>query len=255
MGIIHRASNPAEVFIETKTPGYPRLVFVGKGLLPGGNWVGKAAANDRSPKRTYVREIFEELSFDNSIVDPNEMTELFGAGNLGHPPEKRNIEASHAEIETLTTLKHNIAALAELNPFGLYLQHVPKWVFDSGDPENKAGDYFGAVSVFEIPLPDELWSDLIELQNRHGNLSNESQTFATSAQEIVEKGIQIGWGQDRILQKHFLLHGINQAVAMSLMAGISSIELVGCPLSTYDEYLQIFDIQKIPDGIQRPVAV
>jgi len=254
VGIIHRATNPGEVLIETKTPGYPRIIFVGKGLLPGGNWVGKAAANDGGPLGTYLREINEELSFGNSVVDPDEMDTLFGSGHLGHPPEKhlRLIEATLEDKETLFDIKDAITVNVEL--FGVFLQDVPKWVFNSGDPENKAGDYRGAVSVFSVPLPDKIWFQLVELQARYGNLSNESQTFMTSAEEIVEKKIQIGWGQDRVLQKHFLLHGIKGATKMSLMAGISSIELIGYPLSSYHEYLQIFDIQKIPDSIQRLVA-
>ncbi|MEK7181352.1 MAG: hypothetical protein AAB738_03420 [Patescibacteria group bacterium] len=251
MGIIYRKANPSQVFIETKTPGYPRKVMVGKGLLPGGNWVGKAAASDRSPRHTYEREIFEEFSFDNPVADPEEMIELFGTGNLGHAPEKRDIKASHPDISTLTTLKHNIAALSTLYPFGLFLQHVPKWVFDSGDPENKTGEYFGAVSVFEIPLPDELWNYLEELQLRYGNLSNEAQTLITSAEEIVARGYYIGWGQDRVLQRHFLRHGMNIATQMPLVAGISSIP-IGLPIATYTECFRVFDIEKIPEGIQRP---
>lgn len=252
VGIIYRESNPDQVFIETKTPGYPRKVMVGKGLLPGGNWVGKAATNDGGPLGTYIREIREELSFDNPSIEPEEMDEVFGTGHLGHAPEIRSVTASAKDIALLDMIKNNIEENAK--PFGIYLEYVPRWVFDSADPENKAGDFIGALSVFEVPLPEDIWGYLSSLQNTYLNLSSESQTVMTAVDQLVAKGWKIGWGQDRVLQEHFLRHGFKEAVEMSLMCGISAIK-IGTPMKTYAEYFKLFDVEKIPEGVERPVLV
>ena len=250
VGIIHRAVCPAHVFIEAKTPGYPRKVFVGKCLLPGGNWVGKFALDDASPIGTYRREIGEELSFGNPAVDPNEMSILFGDSHQGFEPKPRDIVATLEDIATLKTIVDAISANAR--PFGAFFQHTERRLFDMGDPRNTASSYCGVVSVFSVPLPDDEWFALLELQLKYGNLSNESQSIVTSVWEMTKNSIQTAWGQDRVLQKFWGDSGFDkEAAGMSLMPYSTTKEVDFS--NTYDDLLRSFDVERVPDGFVRPI--
>jgi hypothetical protein len=202
--------------METKTPGYPRKIYVEKGLLIGGNWVGPNAINDEGPKGTFLREVREKLSFNNSVVDPAEMAILFGTDHSGHSSTSRNITPTAEDEDALKKIIQAIEANAK--PFHAFIQEVEKSVFDMGDPKNKAGKYQGLTSVFEVPLPDDEWFALVDLQQKYGNISNESQSLITSVWKIVEKNIRIAWGQDIILQDFFVKHKlVDISLRMNLM--------------------------------------
>lgn len=248
VGIIHREACPGWVFMTTKTPGYPRRAYVGKGLFVGGNWVGPKAASDRTPLGTFIRELREEISFGNPVADPAEMDTLFGAGHLGHEPEPRNIVASNEDEVALAQIVAAIESCAK--PFGAFFQDIRRAVFDSGSPKNKAGDYHGLVHVFQAPLPDNIWFSLVDLQTKYGNLSNESQSVITSIWEIVEKRIQIAWGQDNVLADFFAENGFD-VDDMTMFANTETDRVA--PWESYDDLILKVDVEKIPDGIQRPV--
>ena len=248
VGIIHRAEVPGWVFIETKTPGYPIPNYVGKGLLIGGNWVRPNAAKDGGPLGTYIREIREELTFGNVAVDPEEMNVLFGTGHLGQPAALRNITPSPEDEAALATVVAAIEVRAE--PFGAFIQTVDRSVFDMGNPKNRTGDYLGLVSVFQVPLQDDEWFTLVDLQEKYGNLSNESQTLITSVWDIVAKGVRIAWGQDLVLQEFFLRQGYKEAQGMPLMP---RTQVEKTPFgSSYEECMGKYEIEKIPEGVVRP---
>ncbi|MFA6354569.1 MAG: hypothetical protein WCX12_02720 [Candidatus Paceibacterota bacterium] len=247
VGIIYRANQPGQVFLETKTPGYPVEVFVGKGLLLGGNWVGSVP--DKNPLETFQREIREELSFGNPAFDPQEVELLFGEKAIGHPSEVRNISPDPQDEIELEKIVSTICNGAK--PFGVFSQKVSRSLFDSGNLKNRADDHTGLISVFEVPLEDDTWLLLMNLQEKFGNLSNESQSTATSVWEILKRGIQLAWGEDRILMQHFLRHGIDEAAGMRLMPFIN-LKYWGPVADNYDTYLQSMEIEKIPNGVERP---
>lgn len=248
VGIVYRAKQPGHVLIETKTPGYPRKVFVGRGNLLGGNWVGKVK-EDQSPLGTFRREIREELSFGNPVLDSEEIQVLFGTGTIASPPQIRDISPNENDREALLRVVSAICDGAK--PLGAYLQVNSRDIFDVGDLRNKADGLTGLVSIFEVPLEEDVWFSLLDLQEKFGNLSNESQSTPTSVWEILERDIRIGWGQDRILMQHFLRHGIDEAIGMQLMPHIT-IKEWGPVAADYGTYLQALEIEKIPDGVERP---
>ncbi len=249
VGIIHRKEAPGEVLIEVKTPGYPVPAYVGKGLLPGGNWIGLNAKSDGWPFGTYWREIREEFSFGNPAVDTMEMDALFGAGHLGSPPKPRNIEASEWVKMALAETVQAIAFYAR--PFGAFVQKVQRPIFDMGNPNNTRNGYAGLCHVFSVPLPEEHWATLVKLQEQYGNLSNEAQTVFTSVREIVEKSMQIGWGQDVILKQFFYMQGLQkEASGMALMPHTTVEERPFC--SSYRQCMGWYSIEKIPEGVVRP---
>lgn len=245
--------------METKTPGYPREIFVGKGLLPGGNWVGKSALLDGSPLGTFRREIWEELSFGNPSINSDEMNSLFGTGHLGHEPKPRNITATPKDEEAL---KKVVSAIKKLTtPFAAFLQKIDRVVFDMGNPKNEAGHYKGLVSVFSVHLPDDIWFLLVDLQEKYGNLSNESQSLITSFWEIKRRGIQLGWGHDQILETFFFEELFNRFETTSPSGTPENEEISLMPYTEvgrqvfcdkYEKYLKNFEPAKVPDGIKLP---
>jgi hypothetical protein len=198
---------------------------------------------------TYIREIQEELSFGNPAVDPKEMDVLFGKGHVGHPPALRDIHPIPEDEVALTKLVQSV--LLHATPFGAFVATAERSVLDMGNPKNKMGDYSGLVSVFSVPLPDDEWFALVDLQAKFGNLSNESQSIVTSIWEIAEKGFKIAWGQDRILRDFFSQHGFSkEADTMLLMPYTRVHEVSFC--DTYEGYMREYDIDKIPEGVVRP---
>ncbi len=244
-GIIHQASAPANLLLDVKTPGYPILTYVGAGLLPGGNWVRPNATNDRTPLGTYRREILEELTLENAAFDQEEMNELFGKGHLGHAPTARNIKATSEDKQILADIVTVIHSRAK--PYGAFIQTVEKSIFNMKNPQNKQGRYEGLCHVFTVPLSDQEWSSLVDLQHRFGNISNEAQSMVTSLEDIIAKNIPIGWGQDRILKKFFKEHGLSEADQMLLMSNTQA-EQVSFE-NSYDEVLKRYQVEKIPEGV------
>ncbi len=246
VGIIHQASDPANVFIEMKTPGYPTLAYVGKGNLIGGCW----EKQDRTTLETWQRETLEELTLGNPAIKSEEMDELFEKGHLRRHSALFNITPTAGDKERLVEIVTAICSHAK--PYAAFVQTVARSVFDSANPKNTRGNYEGLCHVFSVPLPDDQWQPLVELQQRYGNLSSEAQGFITSLEDIVAKNIRIGWAQDRILQRFFLDHDLGQANQMPLMPDTNAEEV---PFEeSYDGVLKKYDVEKIPKGFVRPNA-
>lgn len=244
VGIIYRASDPTQIFLEKKTAGYPRKIFLA-GLLIGGNWIGEKGASDRNPLETFRREIKEEITFEKP---PSSFQEF----NLIHSENHRgSYRVTGSEIWTptfkdrdrLNNLKNEI--IVSCQPFWDFVQRVPEEVFRRAEPDYNKGDYCGLCSVFQAGLSEGQWKILIDLQEKSGNLSNESQTVITSLSEIVSSGFRIGWCQDRMLQSFFLSRGFKEANDMPLIPGVEAI-WVGRPKNSYENYLSIYDVAKRP---------
>lgn len=244
VALIYRANNPSKILLEVKDCGHP-LKLVHNQLCPiGGNWIGPAATNDRNPLATCRREIMEELTHLRSIRDANDLVELGMADAQRFaptPPSKVSITSY--DIAQLNLLKHVICS--GLVPFGSFLNNIPKSALDATDPKNQKPGFMSLVSYFTVGLDEAEWTILEILQDKTGNLSNESVTRITTLDEIVRTGTLTAFAHDRVLRGFFLSHGFDQARNLPLVPGLESIP-VGMPLSTYSEYMEHYQIEKKP---------
>lgn len=244
VGIIYLDSDPSKIFSDMKDGTYPRKAFRMKLLCLGGNWIGDAAKADPSPIHTFCREVHEELSFSKPISSTLELAKLFA----DHVAENYVVEGKDVPITEddrfdLATVKAEIRGRAE--PFGDFYQFVPRVIFDRADSNNKAGDYQGLCSVYTAAISLQTWEKLCRIQEKFGNLSNESITVVTSLDEIVRTGWQTAWGHDRILKEFFLSKGLKTAQNFPLIPDIQ-VERLGMPLASYNEYLAAYDVAKHP---------
>jgi len=246
VGIIYRASDPSQVFLEIKDAGYPRKVFVGMGCLIGGNWAGEAAKNDLSPIDTFRREVEEELSFENALVDPIELKQLHDVTDLKSLDigrRRSNVTPIHLDLYVLKILVKTIKERAA--PYRVHIVTVPERVFRRGESKYSKGDVKTLVSYYTIGLAEFEWAFLAALHQKFGNLSNESITLITSLDEIVEMGFQVSWGHDQALRMFFLDHGFEKARKMAMVPGITT-RYLGQPANSYKTYLERFKFLVCP---------
>lgn len=240
--IIHKASDPSQLFIEMKDGGYPWKAIRNTGCTQGGNWVGEHARADTGPLQTLQRELREELSFNRPVRDSEELQALFDTGEAGgSPPPVENVTTADAR----SLLRFTEAMLDRVLPYGTFLTTVNRALLDAADAENGQDTFTMLVAYFSVGLADQEWQELVGLQEKFGNLSNESLSRLTSLHEIVEKEIPIAFGHDRVLQSFLLARGFGKARDMVLMPHVECV-FAGPPADSYDEYLHRFDVQRTP---------
>jgi hypothetical protein len=246
VAIIYRLVDPSQIFIEMKDDGHP-IRLVRRQLCPiGGNWIGKGAKWDSGPQATVLREVtMEELSFDHPSRDSVELVEL------GHttdtvftaPTKRTDMEVSQEDKADMDTLKSVIQN--SLTPFADFLDTVSKDAMDSVDPANKREGFTVLSSYFTVGLDEEIWAKLVCLQEKFGNLSNESVTLITSLSKIIESNTYTAFGHDRPLQMFFASHGLADAAKLPLAEGVNSL-FIGAPRSSYADYAGDFTAAKKP---------
>jgi len=244
VGIIFRAANPAEIFIEMKDDGHP-IKLVRRQLCPiGGNWIGKGAVNDTNTLSTFRRELGEELSFEHPVRDSIELN-LMGMSSTEHfePVPQTSVEITDVDRERLNRLKD--AIIKSAMPFGDYLNTVTKLALDSADSENKRDGFTTLSSYFVVSLSEDSWEILLGLQKKFNNLSNESLTMVTSLDEIIRTKTKTAFSHDGALKDFFLNHGLSVAKDLPTVSGCYS-EKVGLPLSSYEAYLEQYEVAKKP---------
>ncbi len=244
VGIIYRASNPSQIFIEVKDDGHP-IKLVRRQLCPiGGNWIGEAAKEDSNTFATFQRELNEELSFDRPIRNAEELA-LMGMAEAATfaPTPLSGVEITTQNIQDLNQLKETIRRSAV--GFGDFLNTVPKSAMDAVDPTNKRDSFTTLASYYTVGLGENDWHRLHMLQKKFGNLSNESITTVTSLDEIIRTKTRTAFGHDRVLQIFWRLAGFEDAKRLPLVPGLMS-EIMGMPFYSYDEYLEQYDVAKKP---------
>jgi hypothetical protein len=242
VGIIHRKKAPLQVLGEKKDGGHPIKHARGKLCLIGGNLTD---AGDRNTKHTFIREVNEEFSLSNRpIRDANELKSL-GIAETGkfEPTSLREGAIILPEdIADLEFVKQAISSSAV--PFGDYLITVPKSVLDSDDPSNTRLGFTTLSSYWRVPLNEDVWNCAVRLQKKYGNLSNESETLITSCQKIIEEVFYFAFGHGRAMKDFFSSKRAN-VKDFPLVPGLTSVH-VGMPLSSYEEYLELYEIERHP---------
>lgn len=245
VGIIFRAANPGEIFIEMKDDGHP-IKLVRRQLCPiGGNWIGKGAKDDGNPLETFKRELREEMSFGRPPRDSKELALMGMSAGVEHfeASPQRSVEVTNEDKENLEYVKRTI--LVSVTPFGDFLNTVSKTALDAADPDNKRDSFTTLTSYWAVPLDEIDWEMLLALQNKFENLSNESVTLVTSLDKIIKEGTKTAFAHDRVLQSFFLMRGLPAALELPLVPDLQSVWM-GSTLPTYEAYLERFEVTKKP---------
>jgi hypothetical protein len=243
VGIIFRASNPAQIFLEVKDDGHPIMLVRRQLCFIGGNWIGEGAKGDGNTLGTFKRELKEEICFERPMRDSVELNLLGQGGVEKFVPTPITTEATPADKINLKRLKGIIGGSAV--PFGDFVNTVEKAAFDAADPGNKLEGISALVSYWTVALSEDDWKGLLGLQMKFGNLSAESLTIITSLEEIIGTGTKTAFGHDRVLREFFLCRGLNMAKNLPLVPNIRS-EKVGVPLPAYEDYLARYEVVKKP---------
>lgn len=244
VGIIFPAHDPTYLFLEIKDDGHPIKLVRRQLCFIGGTWIGDNAKQDSNTFDTFRRELGEELSFERPVRDSIELNHL-GLSDVEcfAPIPQPTVTVTPVDREKLDYLKKIIVEYAI--PFGDFMNVISKNALDGADPTNKRDGFTALVSYWAVPLQEDVWGSLLELQRKFGNLSNESITLVTSLDEIIRTNTKISFGHDRVLKKFFLDFGLRGAQNLPLVPGIS-VQAVGMPLPTYQDYLAKFDVAKTP---------
>lgn len=244
VGIIFRASNPAEILMEIKDDSHPIKLVRHQLCFIGGNWIGEGAKGDINTFGTFKRELYEELSFDRLARDSVELNFL-GQADIEQfaPIPQPAAEILPEDRESLSDLKRVIIDSAM--PFGDFLNTVEKAALDAADPANKRDGFTDLSSYWVIALQENTWKNLLRLQMKFKNLSNESCTIITSLEEIIRTDTKTAFAHDRVLKRFFLQHGLALANDLPLVPNVQSRE-AGMPLPTYKDYLEQYEVAKRP---------
>lgn len=246
VGIIYRAAKPSDIFLEMKDDGHPIKLVRNQLCLIGGNWIGEAAVKDANTYSTFARELLEELSFDRPVRNSVELAQMGLADAQTFAPTPINgVEVTKDDRLALQRLKGAIL-LAPMT-FGDYLNTVPKAALDAADPANTLDGFTTLVSYWLVRLVEKDWRLLCDLQNKFGNLSNESLTVVTSLDEIIRTDTKMAFGHDRVLQEFFHEFGYyTKAERLPLVPLLESVKERSSPFYTYNEYLEHYDVAKKP---------
>ena len=205
VGIIYPASDPTLVFGEMKGDAYPHIHWRNMFFLIAGGASDKDAQRDNNGLAVFLREVEEEL-----------VVTLLNEDGL--------------------RLSHLRAAIRDAaKPFQDYLFEIPRNVFLKANPGYTKGDGRELATIIEVPLPDEMWALLVELQERYGNLSNESDSCIITLEEAVRGRLRLSWMVAYILRDFWASKGIALAEQTPLHEGVLSRRL-GMPREHYSLY-------------------
>lgn len=244
VGIIFRKKNPRQIFLEIKDDGFPVKLFRRCLCIIGGNWIGEAAAIDRSPRDTLKRELWEEIVLDKTVVSTQELT------LLGYKTKKSSYRVPSSETVPEDKDRRDLSFLKEVmaetcQPFADYLGNVPKEVMDKADPQNEREGFKTLLSCWTISLAETEWQILERLHDKFKNLSQESSTTIISLPEIISANLKPAFEHGDVLRDFFLSQGFPEAKKLPTIDGISTI-MIGEPRNSWSDYSKDFEIARKP---------
>lgn len=244
VGIIYRAQNPSEIFLDIKNDGYPLIAYRRHLCLIGGNWIGEAACNDKNPMQTFLREFREEICFDKAEDDPEERYAIFGVREkiqVIHDPAPAPTKEDYSQLEHI---KNQV--VQNVRTYRDYLHFMPQEVIRRTDPSYTRGDGKAIFSINLVPLEEETWQILKNLQEKFKNLSNESVSCILSLDLMIEKNLKCMAGYDRILRQFWNECGFAKANDIPLDFEGMTMEERGTPFDSYENYLERYEVIKKP---------
>lgn len=244
--VMYRAANPAQIFLEMKDDGYPLKMMRRKLFFIGGNWIGEDAKTDQGPLDTVRREITEEISLEHPARDRNELTLMGWLVDTSETPEYAPAARDSASTDDALRLKEIKRALCEnLAPFDTSKVTITQKAMLLADPDCKKETFTTVICCWVIPLGEDVWSNLARLQQKYGNISNESVSMIVSLNRIIERNVYTCPGQDQTLQRFFRAMGLPRSCELPLTEHCET-EWLGPALASYDEYLEIYDVERKP---------
>lgn len=246
VALMFRAANPAQVFLEMKDDGYPLKMMRRKLFFIGGNWIGEDAKADQGPLNTVRREILEEISLKPKAHDHNELALMGWLVDTPEAPEYTPAAQDSASADDVLCLKETRQAMCEnLAPFDTSKVTITQKAMLLADPDCKKETFTTVICCWVIPLGEGIWRDLVRLQKKYGNLSNESVSMLVSLNQIIERRVYTCPGQDQTLQRFFRAMGLPHAWELPLVEHIET-EWLGPALASYKDYLEIYDVERKP---------
>ena len=246
-GIIYRAANPEEIFIDMKDATYPHVVWRGCLCLIGGNWIGKEARYDTSPLMTFAREVGEELSLDKRVQSTAELVELsVHTTPINYVVKGIDRKATREDCESLEYVEQ--AIIHSARSFGDYISTIPREVFLRGDTTSRQTAIVSLFCVFDVGLNEEMWAMLARLGRDFGNLSCESESRILSVDDIIEKNIIAMAGYDYILQDFFECKGVMRQRVLPMDPAVKVRRASVYPRRSYKSYLRHYFVTKKPEG-------
>lgn len=244
VAIIYRKMDPSQIFIEIKDDGHPIKLVRRQLCFIGGNWIGEDAKTDKGPHETLMREIQEELSLERPARSSHELSLLGISEAITFAPTPVERMPGNDDVDRLRDLKRTI--MGSLEPFGDCMNRITRKALETADPGTSREGFVSLVSYWTCALSESTWRDLSALQERFGNLSNESITLITSLDEIVRTKTKIAFGHDYALKDFFTSKGLGTKVQkLTIVPHITNTPL-GAPFQTYDEYLTRYEVAKHP---------
>lgn len=244
--VMYRAANPAQVFLEMKEDGYPLKMMRRKLFFIGGNWIGEDAKKDQGPLDTVKREILEEISLGHPARDRNELALMGLFTDAPEAPEYAATIQDSASADDALCLKEIKQAMCEnLAPFDTFEITITQKAMLLADPDCKKETFTTAICCWVIPLGENTWSHLARLQQKYGNISNESISMMVSLNQIIGQNIYTCPGQDQTLQRFFRAMGLPYAQQLPLVEHVET-EWLGPALASYKDYLEIYDVERKP---------
>lgn len=217
VAIIHRASDPRQIFIQQKDAGLPNIFGQDLTLCPfGGNWFGREAENDGVPKLTLIRELREELFAKVDGVDTRDVY----------------LEA------VLSVIFQNLL------PWRAMVVETATEVLDRKEGNARKG-FSTRVAYFTAGLDELDWKALCMLQEHYGRLSNEGNSRIVSLGEICESGLRMAYGHDQALRDFWLMYGLlDEVEGMFIYPNPPPVEVSW--RDTYQEILSGISVEKTP---------
>jgi hypothetical protein len=240
-----RREDPRQIFTEVKDGTHPLLCVRGGLCTLGGNWIGAAAANDRGPKDTVVRELGEELTLTGRPVNTEKLVALGFISTSEEYSVSPALQQPDANDEKLLDCLVS-EIVRNVSPFGCYLNTVTTEAIRAADPGATREGFTSLSCIWTSALGEDSWNSLSYLQKKYGNLSNESISMVLSLDDILRQNLTGAFAQEHVLRNFFTASGFSsKAVKIRTIPDQASV-YAGPVLETYAEYLTRYDVAKMP---------
>lgn len=240
--IIYNIANPDEVLTQVKDGGYPNKAVQHRLCPIGGNLVG--AANCRTPAQLAILELMQEMSF--KPVSQSELNEMkvLGIGVVTSATDVVLKQAPTDEDEAALELAKS-AIIANLQPFGLRVNHFPTETIRLYDPSSNKTGFSVAACCFTSGVDPYIWSELKRLQKTYGRVINEGYSAILSLQQILDRRWEAAFAHDSFYRDFFTFHGCKGAPQFPKQQ-YTGCEAVGPVPATFAELLRTCSLQKLP---------
>ncbi len=229
VGIIYLVSNPSLILVNMNPGRTSPRAFQWTLNLLGGEWSGRSAQADVNPLSTFRRLMESDLgiSFKRAESAP------FGKDDGGFTREQSN-----------TFLNFRKAVLSKAVPWRDYLVSIDQSVLRSV-PGGHEKPYDTLFSYHLVGIEEPEWLYLQQTLDRFENVSRSGLSHTVTYRDVIARGQSFGFGHETAMVDFWVEH--NQCEALKLKRLMSGpAEKLGTPLSTYKQYVSMYDFEVRP---------